>query len=107
MKMLLAALLAIVTLPALPLVAETPKEKAPAAKPADAKQRDGSSVEKAIVVASVDAEYQWLKKKYPGHKVNRQALLLKEKKPYDMLSITTKDGKTLDVYFDISSFFGK
>lgn len=88
--------------------AETLKpEKAPAEKPAVAKEADGSTMEKAIPVKSVDAEYRWLRAKHPGHKVNRQALLGNGGKHYDMISITTKEGKDVEVYFDISSFFGK
>jgi hypothetical protein len=77
------------------------------AKPADAKARDGSSYEKAIVAKSVEAEYEWLKKNHPGYRMRMQALRKEGGKPFDVLSITTKDGKELDVFFDISSFFGK
>ena len=81
--------------------------KPEAEKPAAAVVRDGSSFEKAIVVKSVAAEYEWLRKKHPGYKLRLQALSNKDGKPYDVLSITTKKGEDIDVYFDISSFFGK
>jgi hypothetical protein len=87
--------------------AEIVKEKSPTEKPAIASERDGSSFEKAIRAASVDAEYQWLAKHYPGYRMRMQSLRMNNRKPFDVLSITTKDGKALDVYFDISSFFGK
>ena len=29
------------------------------------------------------------------------------KKPYDVLTLDTADGKEIKVYFDISNFFGK
>ncbi len=91
-----------------PAAAEIQKSDKPAAeKPVEGKEADGSSFEKAIPVKSVDAEYQWLRAKHPGHKVKRQALLANGGKHYDRISITTKDGKELEVYFDISSFFGK
>lgn len=74
---------------------------------------DGSSYEKAIVIQEtsetkgVSAEYGWLKKKYPGYKMQSQALNFKDKKPYDILNIETSDGEKKAVYFDISNFFGK
>ncbi len=74
---------------------------------------DGSSYEKAIVIEEktekpgVDAEYVWLRKNYPGCSVNKQSLRYNNGKPYDVLSITTADGKKKDIYFDISNFFGK
>jgi|SRR5688572_15665038 hypothetical protein len=69
--------------------------------------RDGSTVEKAIPVKSVGAEYDWIKKTYPGSQVTQQALINKGKKHYDLLTFTTSSGETKQVYFDISSFFGK
>jgi hypothetical protein len=75
--------------------------------------RDGSSIEKAIIIkaksdmAGVDEEYAWLRKNYPGYKSNGQALLNKNKKPYDKISITTADGDKKDIYFDITNSFGK
>jgi hypothetical protein len=68
---------------------------------------DGTSYEKAVPVKSVDAEYQWLKKKYPGYTIKLQSLRMKDGKPFDVLAITTKGGTEMEVFFDISSFFGK
>ena len=74
---------------------------------------DGSSFEKAIFIketgegAGVDAEYAWIRNKYPGSKVNGQALMYHNNKPYDVIHITTADGAKTDVYFDISNFYGK
>jgi len=74
---------------------------------------DGSSFDKAIFIketgegAGVDAEYAWIRDKYPGSKVNGQALMDHNKKPYDVIHITTADGTKTDVYFDISNFYGK
>ena len=74
---------------------------------------DGSSFEKAIFIKEtnegpgVDAEYAWIRDKYPGSKVNGQALLNHNNKPYDLIHITTADGTKTDVYFDISNFYGK
>ena len=74
---------------------------------------DGSSFEKAIVIqetsesTGVDAEYKWLSENYPGYKRGMQSLVTHEKKPYDILAITTTDGVEKKVYFDISNYFGK
>ncbi|MBX7205154.1 MAG: hypothetical protein K1X81_07000 [Bacteroidia bacterium] len=75
--------------------------------------QDGSSYAKAIVIneksesKGVDAEYTWLRLHYPGCKVERQALVFENKKPYDLLYIITREGEKKTVYFDISNFFGK
>jgi hypothetical protein len=69
--------------------------------------RDGSSIEKAIIVKSVSAEYDWIRKNYPGAKVTEQALINKGRKQYDVLTFTTSTGETKEAYFDINSFFGK
>jgi len=78
-----------------------------------ATDNDGSSFDKAIFVQEdheqpgVDFEYRWIRNKYPGSKVNGQSLSNHNKKPYDIIHITTADHTSLDVYFDISNFFGK
>ena len=75
--------------------------------------RNGTSYEKAIIIlektegVGVDAEYKWLKSHYPGYKTIKQVLNYYKKKPYDIISITTIEGKDIDVYFDISKFYGK
>jgi hypothetical protein len=82
-----------------------------AAAPAD--QQDGSSFEKAVVIKEksemkgVSAEYAWLRKNYPGYKSNGQSLTPHGNKNYDVIHITTADGRKKDIYFDISNFFGK
>ncbi|MCK4678504.1 MAG: hypothetical protein KAT48_10265 [Bacteroidales bacterium] len=68
---------------------------------------DGSSFEKAIIVKSVKAEYEWLADNYPGYKMKMQALTKHKNKHYDILSIETADGVEKDVYFDISRFYGR
>jgi hypothetical protein len=75
--------------------------------------KDGSSFEKAIVIEAttdyqgVKDEYAWLRQNYPGYKNGGQSLNMHNKKPFDILHITTIDGKKTDVYFDISKSFGK
>jgi hypothetical protein len=75
---------------------------------------NGLSCERRVIVqgttnemAGVSAEYAWLRAKYPGFKRGPQSLMKCDGKPADKLSIRTASGKALDVYFDISAFFGK
>jgi len=74
---------------------------------------DGSSFEKAIYITEnhetpgIHAEYAWIKEKYPNYKLKGQSLSTYKNKPYDIIHITTADGKDMDIYFDISNFYGK
>jgi hypothetical protein len=76
-------------------------------------QRNGSSFAQAIIIkekterTGVDAEYDWLRKNYPGYKMKMQALLSEKGKFYDRLDITTAAGEAKSIYFDISNFYGK
>jgi hypothetical protein len=82
-------------------------------KQVDLASRDGSSFEKAIVITEktestgVDAEYKWLAVHYPGYSSTGQSLNMNDKRPYDIIYITTKEGDKKQVYFDISNYFGK
>jgi len=73
----------------------------------------GTSFKDAIVInekserAGVNAEYIWIRKHYPGSKVEGQALVSNHKKPYDIIDIVTSSGEEKSIYFDISKFFGK
>ncbi|QOI97672.1 MAG: hypothetical protein HRU69_09280 [Flammeovirgaceae bacterium] len=69
--------------------------------------RDGSSIEKAVVVKSIREEYQWVQEHYPNSRVIGQALLKRGGKHYDELTFVTPSGDTKKAYFDINSFFGK
>jgi tetratricopeptide (TPR) repeat protein len=70
-------------------------------------ERDGSSFKKAVIASSIPMEYEWLREYFPGYKFYSQSLVFEGNKPYDILNIETIDGTKIDVYFDISSFFGK
>ncbi len=76
-------------------------------------ERGGSSYDKAIVILKKregegeEAEYGWIRTKYPGSKVHSQSLNFHEKKSYDIIHITIANGKEVAVYFDISNFYGK
>jgi len=74
---------------------------------------DGTSFEQAVIIneihekEGVNDEYAWIKTKYPYSRNDGQAMEYNGKKPYDILTITTRDNKTISVYFDISKFYGK
>ncbi len=51
-------------------------------------------------------EYEWVAKNRPGWVVEGQALAENGSRTYDILTLR-KGKQTEDVYFDITSFFGK
>jgi hypothetical protein len=75
--------------------------------------QDGLTYETAIIIQQKDemsgigAEYAWLRQNYPGCRLKQQSLTSYNDKPYDIMTIFTSEGKVLDIYFDISNFFGK
>ncbi len=75
--------------------------------------QDGLTYETAIIIQQKDemsgigAEYAWLRQNYPGCRLKQQSLASYNDKPYDIMTIFTSEGKVLDIYFDISNFFGK
>lgn len=75
--------------------------------------RDGSTYEKAVIImeksemTGTAAEYKWLKEHYPGYSMQMQSLTHYKNKPYDILQVTTTAGIRIEVFFDISNFFGK
>lgn len=82
-----------------------------AAVPED--QQDGLSYQTAIFIKEttsmkgIAAEYEWIKKRYTDYTVKKQSLQMQNGRAYDILTIGFPDKKTLDLYFDISNFFGK
>jgi len=74
---------------------------------------DGSSVKTAIVIVApnedkgVAAEYAYLAKHFPGYATRSQSLVNQDSKVFDKVDFTTKDGKAMTIYFDITGFFGK
>lgn len=85
--------------------------------PADARLKlrggPGTSIETAFIIEGatdssegVMTEYVVLQKRYPGWKREMQTLRVKDGRTYDVY-IISKDGKTKEVWFDITSFFGK
>ena len=74
---------------------------------------DGTSCAQAVVVharnemAGVRAEYDWIAARYPGYKRGMQSLIRCNGRPADQLGIRTADGQELEVFFDISEYFGQ
>ena len=74
---------------------------------------DGSSCEQAVVPLAdegrgmVQAEYQWLSRKFGGGSLVRQALGASSdgKHRYDLILWRTPEGKEVEVCFDVTTVF--
>ncbi|MGH8689848.1 MAG: hypothetical protein ACREUS_02360 [Burkholderiales bacterium] len=74
---------------------------------------DGSSCEQAVVpiaaegMTVVQAEYHWLRKRFGGGAVVRQALGASGdgRRRYDLILWRKPDGQTVDVCFDVTTVF--
>ena len=69
--------------------------------------RDGSSVEKAIIVKSISEEYEYVRKVCSNCELQMQMLIFDKKKPYDVIEVKNSEGDTIRYYFDIHKFYGK
>jgi len=69
--------------------------------------RDGSSFENAVIVGSVRAEYLYIDRTFPGSNIISQMVTDNNGNPYDIVTITTKEGQEKDIIFDISKFYRK
>jgi uncharacterized protein YhfF len=74
---------------------------------------DGSSQAQAIIIKGasgesdgVHSEYEWVKQNRHGAEILGQALLMKDDRAYDMLTIRL-NGVEEEIFFDITAFFGK
>jgi hypothetical protein len=79
---------------------------------------NGESIDDAIIILNaqtdsegVEAEYHYLEKRF-GKKgtdwsLDQQSLVNEDGAYYDAMDITLSDGRTLNIYFDITDFFGK
>ena len=81
--------------------------------PTQARHGDGSAPELAVDLSNAHTEFEgikaekdWLAEHYPGATIKSQALLMGPP-TMDLLKIVLPSGETRDVYFDISSYFGK
>jgi hypothetical protein len=63
----------------------------------------GSSVDTAVVVQTLWAEYVWLEQHLQGWTVVKQGEVLLRERTYDVLKLQSPNGETRDVYFDISA----
>ncbi len=81
--------------------------------PARSLEPDGRSFERAILIEAsntregIAAEYDHLRRFYPGWRRTRQALLRQNGRVYDELTIVSPENETRLIYFDITNFFGR
>jgi hypothetical protein len=75
---------------------------------------DGLGCERRVIIrgatnemAGIAAEHQWLRAHYPGSRLKLQSLTRCGESPTDQMTILTRTGEELDIFFDISDFFGK
>ena len=86
--------------------------EAPAAIPI-VSGRLGDDIEHPVVVTAADefegirTEYAWLALRYPAARRTSQALIHQSSREYDVLAVTTSDGRELRLYFDITAFYGR
>lgn len=80
-----------------------PPPDAQAPSPKDTADRDGSSPDKAIVVASVLEEHQWVAHNCPAFTLALQSLVVMGDKSFDVLTLRSQSGTVRDVYFDVSA----
>lgn len=57
--------------------------------------------------AGIAAEYAWIKEHFPGYRREGQHLIVCDEKMVDVIETVGPDGESREIYFDISSFFGK
>lgn len=55
----------------------------------------------------VNQEYVYLKAHYPQYQVMQQALIQCGNKPTDMFALQDAQGQKIEVYFDLSKYWGK
>jgi hypothetical protein len=73
---------------------------------------NGSSFDDAIIISDcshlegIDQEYIVLKQRFGNYKLIKQSLIEESGKVYDFLEIQLEDGSKVEVYFEITDFFG-
>jgi hypothetical protein len=74
---------------------------------------DGSTIDDAIIISDcnntegVHQEYVEVRKRFGEYRLIRQVLLEQGDKMYDKLELELKNGEKIELYFDITPFFGK
>lgn len=75
--------------------------------------KGGTSFENAVIMKvereriGVQEEYKWLAENYPGYANIKQSHVSRGNRHYDIFKIRTKNGQLKEIYFDITSFYGK
>ncbi len=74
---------------------------------------DGSSCQQAVVIQGVTiretgllAQHVWLQQRYPGCRKNKDLLVNDSSRRFDQVELTTVDGKTSQVFFDVTDWWG-
>lgn len=76
---------------------------------------DGTSKEKAVIILrteseleGVDAEYNYLERKYGDFEIESQTFVDDGNKKYDIMNITYHLGqKRRSIWFDVTDFYGR
>ena len=75
------------------------------------REKSGESIEEAIIVESIAAEYEYLERKFgergKNWELDTQSLVKKGNKYYDRIDLKLSDGTRKTIYFDITAFFGE
>ena len=70
-------------------------------------ERDGLTIETAIIANSIKHEYEWIRNNYADSQLQAQMLTKHGRKHFDVLTIVMPTGEKKNIYFDISGFYGK
>ena len=74
---------------------------------------DGSSFENAIIISDCDnmqgieQEFIEVRQRFGNYRLVRQDLMEYNNRMFDKLEIEVENGLLIEVYFDITEFFGK
>lgn len=104
---MLAAFALLLIAPATALVGVPAQDQASSGRVAKIlKSGDGKTKETAYQVKDVGEEYQVIRAL--GFQPQGQALVVEGKKAWDLMTVVDpKTGEKIEIWFDISSFFGK
>lgn len=76
-------------------------------KPVSNNNRNGLTLESAIIVDSVEAERRWLQEHYPNYRILVQEVVQQSGKSYDVITIRTEEEDRKTFYFDITGISKK
>jgi len=69
--------------------------------------RDGSTIQKAVIVGSKNAEYRYIDRTYPDAQILSSMIIDNNGNPYEVVTVVPKGETKKDVYFDVSRFYRK